>query len=666
MGDYRRVIYPTNSQGQVCGKDIPGKPYLYFFDLSRCFTMAPVLMIVDCPTPQVCVESCPDYYWSWISPVPSRHLMICLEGKNAEAPEFASLSVEELVRTRKCAPYIFNSRPVFGRCMPSQLTRLLTNGTGHVYDNDGRQIRLMNERKNVVNGTSVVRGRNLVIQLTGMFEEIASDLAKSWPTILFCLALTIILSFVWVTILRCCATVMVWAGVALFFVLFTVSAGFCFYRWYHLRTAVEEIPYELTIDFSIYFRSASLWLTLGIILSIVLVFLLLAIVCLQSKVRIAIAMINQTSKALIHMSSVFFWPLLPLTLELLVIAQVLFVAMSLRSISDPIGTMDSNSTDALSSSGFEDQARRDLKTMFRLIPCNLTSDSSAGKACRFLYYGDRKYTIFLQFFNLFMFFWLVNFVRSLADMTLAGAYAHYYFSRRTPGSMPKCPLLWSLFRAIWYHFGSLAFGSLLIALLQWLRVLVEYVDAKLKKYDNLFTRTLLRCCCCCLWCLEKVLRFLNRNAFIMIAIHGQSFCSGAQSAFHLLLKNLVRVIVVNGVTSFLLFIGKMSVVIISGAIAYLYLDGVIFSDTVFADFQPTIRYVFVPVFIVVLGSYIIASLFASIYEMGVDTMFLCFLEDLEHNDGSVERPYFMGKELLAILGKKNQLEPLKGTEMGEN
>ncbi|CAH8575394.1 unnamed protein product [Dicrocoelium dendriticum] len=553
MGDYRRVIYPTNSQGRVCGMDVPGKPYLYFFDLSRCFTLAPVLMIVDCPTPQVCVESCPNYYWSWISPVPSRDLMICLDGKNANAPEFANMSqYHDSLRTT-----------LFGRCMPSQLTRLLTNGTDRVHDTDGRRIPLMNEQKSLVNGTSVVRGRNLVIQLTGMFEEIASDLAKSWPTILFCLALTIILSFVWVIILRCCATVMVWVGLALFFVLFTASTGFCYYRWHRLRTAAEEIPYELTIDFSIYFRSASLWLALGIILSVMLVVLLLVIICLQSRIRIAIAMIDQTSKALIHMTSVFFWPLLPLTLELLVIAQVVFVAMSLRSISDPIGTMDSNSTTMLSTSS-EDKARRDLRNIFQLIPCNPTSDSSAGKACRFLYYGDRRYTIFLQFFNLFMFFWSVNFVRSLAEMTLAGAYAHYYFSRRAPASMPRCPVWWSLYRAVCYHFGSLAFGSLLIALLQWLRVLLEYVDAKLKKYNNLCTQTLVRCCCCCLWCLEKVLRYLNRNAFIMIAIHGQSFCSGAQSAFHLLLKNIVRVIIVNGVTSFLLFIGKMSVVIISG------------------------------------------------------------------------------------------------------
>ena len=30
------------------------------------------------------------------------------------------------------------------------------------------------------------------------------------------------------------------------------------------------------------------------------------------------------------------------------------------------------------------------------------------------------------------------------------------------------------------------------------------------------------------------------------------------------------------------------------------------------------------------------------------------MEDLERNDGSPEKPYFMGKDLMKILGKKNK------------
>jgi len=42
--------------------------------------------------------------------------------------------------------------------------------------------------------------------------------------------------------------------------------------------------------------------------------------------------------------------------------------------------------------------------------------------------------------------------------------------------------------------------------------------------------------------------------------------------------------------------------------------------------------------------------------MAVDTLFLCFLEDSERNDGSEEKPYYMPKELMGILGKKNKIK----------
>jgi hypothetical protein len=59
-------------------------------------------------------------------------------------------------------------------------------------------------------------------------------------------------------------------------------------------------------------------------------------------------------------------------------------------------------------------------------------------------------------------------------------------------------------------------------------------------------------------------------------------------------------------------------------------------------------------FIIFLGSYCIASAFFKVYAMAISTIFMCFLEDLERNDGSAQKPYFMSKSLMKILGKKNE------------
>jgi len=43
-----------------------------------------------------------------------------------------------------------------------------------------------------------------------------------------------------------------------------------------------------------------------------------------------------------------------------------------------------------------------------------------------------------------------------------------------------------------YHLGSIAFGSLIIAIIQIIRVILEYVNHKLNKYDNAVVKFLLK------------------------------------------------------------------------------------------------------------------------------------------------------------------------------
>ena len=53
--------------------------------------------------------------------------------------------------------------------------------------------------------------------------------------------------------------------------------------------------------------------------------------------------------------------------------------------------------------------------------------------------------------------------------------------------------------------------------------------------------------------------------------------------------------------------------------------------------------------IIIVGTYAISSTFFSVYSMAVDTIFLCFLEDLDKHDGSPDNPYFMNDDLMRIL-----------------
>jgi len=50
-----------------------------------------------------------------------------------------------------------------------------------------------------------------------------------------------------------------------------------------------------------------------------------------------------------------------------------------------------------------------------------------------------------------------------------------------------------------------------------------------------------------------------------------------------------------------------------------------------------------------LGAFCIADTFFGVFGMAVDTIFLCFLEDVERNDGSQEKPYFMSRDLHKVM-----------------
>jgi len=155
------------------------------------------------------------------------------------------------------------------------------------------------------------------------------------------------------------------------------------------------------------------------------------------------------------------------------------------------------------------------------------------------------------------------------------------------------------------------------------------------------------------------MKFFNRNIYIMCAMKGTNFWNSGKQAFNLIMRNLVRVVVLDGVCDFLLFLGKLVIVLISGTLSY-FVFGRYIPDI--QEHIPNLYYMFTPIVIIVVGSYLIASAFFGVYSMAVDTLFLCFLEDLERNDGTQGREYYMSRSLKKILGKMEKSAAAKNTE----
>ena len=253
----------------------------------------------------------------------------------------------------------------------------------------------------------------------------------------------------------------------------------------------------------------------------------------------------------------------------------------------------------------------------------------------------------MQLYHLAGWLWGANYILALTECSLAGAFASYYWAFKKPDDIPCFPVMVAMFRAFFWHSGSLALGAAIITIVQLIRLTLEYIRRKLKEGgENKAVEFLLCCLQCCFWCLEKCLRFINKNAYIMIAVTGKKFCTSAWKAVTILLTNIRGTIAINGITGFILFLGR---ILITGGIG---IGSFFWFSKYNANQEEKLDYSVVPIAICTIGAYLVTSLFFSVYDMGIDTMFLCYCHDVDINNGA-DKPYFMTKSMQNIMDKHN-------------
>ena len=154
--------------------------------------------------------------------------------------------------------------------------------------------------------------------------------------------------------------------------------------------------------------------------------------------------------------------------------------------------------------------------------------------------------------------------------------------------------------------------------------------------------------------MEKCMKFINKNAYIVCGIYGYNFCKSACTAFSLIMSNIMRFAAISAVTNMVIKLGVLVVTLGTTVLTFIIFDpSHAKGQKALRDFgveDPEAMDNLVVVYVVVfLASYAIAKAFFLVYEMAVNTIFVCFLEDEKKNDGSETRPYFMSKSLRKLI-----------------
>jgi len=224
-------------------------------------------------------------------------------------------------------------------------------------------------------------------------------------------------------------------------------------------------------------------------------------------------------------------------------------------------------------------------------------------------------------YMVFAFFWVSAFLSAVFQHSVAGAMATWYFSRsvtspRTSGS----PAVTSLFRALTTSFGSLAFGSLFIAIVEFFNFLLQV--SKKSNPKNRLTVFIASCLQCLLGCIEGIIRYVNKFAYIHIAMHGSSFCQGAKECFDLISRNFFSTVIMDVISGFVLFMGK----ILFTAVSTIFTIGII-------DYLGR-QLSIVTVGLTAVISFVILHIISHVIGVGINAVFVCYLEDLEQSKGT--------------------------------
>lgn len=153
---------------------------------------------------------------------------------------------------------------------------------------------------------------------------------------------------------------------------------------------------------------------------------------------------------------------------------------------------------------------------------------------------EKKYK-FWVLYMIFGFFWLTAFIEYSSRVVVITGAVTYYFnnSRDKPNEENGADIMFGFKCAYYYHAGSVAFGSFIIAVVRFIKFMFYYLAKKIQKSsgNNKMIEYAVLCAGCILNCIERVCDYINESAYCYQAVTGQSFCKAALNGFLMNLKN---------------------------------------------------------------------------------------------------------------------------------
>ncbi|XP_031406693.1 choline transporter protein 1 [Punica granatum] len=639
QGNPLRLTYGLDYKGNVCG-DKHANPGLrelelrYWLNPNQVYqsglkdsqfslSNARSICLLDCPMPS-------DDGLNWVCDYPEGEIRLSMDDwidRNYDYFEFLTPEMRNtsLQLQGPCYPVIFPSVNVYWNCQ--FIARASNMSLRHWQQMGG-----VNINEGIVIDKSIHRSINA---RSSVLKRYMADVGKSWPVLIVCGGLLpLLLSIVWLLLIRHFVAAMPWITVAVFNVLIISVTMFYFLKagWIG-HDAISPIIGEHDPYYRVSARELHHLRAVTVLMTFIMIVSVLASIAIVRRILMATSVLKVAAKVIGEVQALIIFPIMPYIV--LAIFYMFWLSATLHLFSSGRVLQNNCSSNCCA---------------YDLALKKVNCDRCCGYSVHYT-----PHIAVAIFFHLFGCYWATQFVIGCSATIIAGSVASYYWARgETSTEVPFLPVFASMKRLIRYSLGSIVLGSLVVSFVESVRFILESARRKLKVSsstpDGFFGKLVFHSSRFFLTCIECTIKSVSRNAYIMIAITGKSFCGASAIATELIFNNILRIGKVNVIGDVILSLGKLCISLSSALFAFLMLDAHKYKSSHHKISSPLL-----PVLACWGLGYVVATLFFAVVEMSIDTIILSFCQDSEEHQGNAQ---YAPPLLIETLNDQNEMQRL--------
>ena len=586
-GHPSKLLYGYDEDGKACNEDkgYEDYPYLYFYS-SINNTKDSIETIINA----FCVKECPNAIYDIKEYTDKNISLKCKPTKNNPKCEISLKNYypSKPIVNRFCFPEMPEEMhfdpdnqeklEIYDAKSQNKIEKIINKDQFFTDNNENKYVLV-----NAINGRSPSDASSTLI-IASYFN--VERLAR-WITDLYTTRWIIFASILWSFALSLLflLLLMYLGGLIIFIFFLLIVVGLLILASYfkiNSENFIEQgdLVYKKTME-------AFFWICL-VFTIIFIIFILLS--C--NKIRLSMMMISITSQFINKTTFIIFIPFLFFIIEIGWIIYWIFLSAFLYSTGD----FDENSTKIIAS---------------------------------FKWTGGIRFS---WWFHLFALLYIASIISSFSHFIYSSVASIWYFLHEK--GLEESPIQKSFYRGFRYHFGSIAFGAIIVPIIKFIMFFFDYFKKKvenipLKENQGSCFYYIICCLQCCFGCLGRFTEYVNEQVYTQIAIKGDGFCTSAWEGFALIVRNLGRFSILSFIGNLITFIGSIFIGVISSIIGY-------FIITEIKEFSESLNSCILPVVVFFVIGFFMGNISMSIFGISGDALIMCFLLEEELNYGQAK------------------------------